>query len=160
MSEKGKEKKKEYLVITSGKMWQPYNWYVGEYWTKFFDGFKEKKFLGIKCSKCGTVYALPRQVCGRCFVKMDEWVELGPEGVIGAFTVVKFPYIDPNTGEIIKPLPFTVAAVRLDGADSAIWHYVNELDESKIKVGRRVRIVWQDERKGNIHDIKYFEFID
>jgi len=159
MAEKKKEKK-EYLVLTSGKMWQPYNWYVGEYWTKFFDGLKEKKFLGTKCPKCGVVYALPRQVCGRCFVKIDEWVELGPEGVITAFTVVKFPYIDPNTGEIRKPLPFTTASVKLDGADTTIWHYLNETDESKLKVGKRVRIVWQEERKGNIHDIKYFELLD
>ncbi len=159
MSEKKKEKK-EYLTLTSGKMWQPYNWHVGEYWTKFFDGFKEKKFYGIKCPKCGVVYGLPRQVCGRCFVKMDDWVEIGPEGTVGAFTVIKFPYIDPNTGQIIQPLPFTTAAIRLDGADTAFWHYINETDETKIKVGKRVRLVWQENRKGNIHDIKYFEMID
>jgi uncharacterized OB-fold protein len=86
-------------------------------------------------------------------------VELSQEGIIGSFTVVKFPYIDPNTGQIIQPLPFTTAAIILDGADTAIWHYVNETDEKKIRVGQRVRIVWQENRKGNIHDIKHFEII-
>nr|MDO8080894.1 Zn-ribbon domain-containing OB-fold protein [Candidatus Freyarchaeota archaeon] len=158
MAEKKKEKK-EYLTLSSGKMWQPYNWHVGEYWTKFLDGLREKKYYGIKCPKCGTVYALPRKVCGRCYIEMEDWVELSQEGIIGSFTVVKFPYINPNTGQIIQPLPFTTAAIRLDGADTAIWHYINETDEKKIRVGQRVRIVWQENRKGNIHDIKYFEII-
>ncbi|MDD1652598.1 MAG: OB-fold domain-containing protein, partial [Methanomicrobiales archaeon] len=47
------------------------------------------------------------------------WVDLGTEGSIYAFTVVKLPYIDPNTGKPIK-VPRTDIYVKLDGADTCL----------------------------------------
>lgn len=148
----------ELLTHESGHIEYDFDWHLGYYWSKFLAGLKEKKFLATKCSQCGTVYMLPRMVCGRCFLDMNEWVEVGPEGVLEGFTIVRFPYIDPNTGGMMK-VPFTSIWVTLDGANTRMMHYCNETDEKNLEVGMRMRAVWSEERTGSIHDVAYFEII-
>jgi len=139
----------ELLEITSGKAEHVYYWHCGHYMSKFLMG------LGTKCSHCGRVYVPPREICGRCFKTMDKWVDLGAEGYIYAFTVVKLPYIDPNTGEPIK-VPRTDIYVKIDGADTCLMHWLDESDETKITVGARVKAVFKEHRRGTIHDIECF----
>lgn len=139
----------------------PYEWSVGLYGSKFFKEIKEKgRFAAIKCPDCGKVYVPPRRVCGPCFKELTEIVSLPPTGVITAFSVVNYPFIDPFTGKQ-RPVPFTYGYIRIDGADSIFSHIINELDESKIKVGMKVRAVFKEKSamEGNVRDIKYFEII-
>jgi uncharacterized OB-fold protein len=153
----GSEKK--LLEISSGEAEHIYYWHCGHYMSRFLLGLRDRKtILGIKCPRCGRVYVPPREVCGRCFVTMDEWVDLGTEGYIYAFTVVKLPYIDPNTGKPIK-VPRTDIYVKLDGADTCLMHWLDEADEKKITVGARVKAVFKKRRRGTIHDIEYFQQI-
>jgi uncharacterized OB-fold protein len=146
----------ELLDISSGEAEHVYYWHCGHYISRFLLGLRDKKtILGIKCSGCGRVYVPPREVCGRCFKTMDQWVDLGTEGSIYAFTVVKLPYIDPNTGKPIK-VPRTDVYVKLDGADTCLMHWLDEADENKITVGARVRAIFKQSRRGTIHDIECF----
>jgi len=149
---------KELLDIGDGGAEQVYYWHCGHYLSRFFLGLRDKKtILGVKCSRCGRVYVPAREVCGRCFVSMNEWVDLGTEGTIYAFTVVKLAYINPSTGKPIH-VPRTDIYVKLPGADTCLMHWLDETDEKKITVGARVRAVFKadGERRGTIHDIKYF----
>jgi uncharacterized OB-fold protein len=76
----------------------PYRWAIGLDGSKFFQEIKEREvLLGIRCPKCRKVYVPPRLLCGPCFVKMDELVELGKEGVVEAVTLVNYPFIGPDT---------------------------------------------------------------
>jgi len=146
----------ELLEISSGKAEHVYYWHCGHYISPFLLGLRDKKtILGVKCSHCGRVYVPPREICGRCFKTMHDWVDLGTEGSIYAFTVVKLPYIDPNTGKPIK-VPRTDIYVKLDGADTCLMHWLDEGDETRITVGARVRAVFKEKRRGTIHDIEYF----
>jgi uncharacterized OB-fold protein len=146
----------ELLEISSGEAEHVYYWHCGHYISRFLLGLRDKKtILGIKCSGCGRVYVPPREICGRCFKTMDEWVDLGTEGSLYAFTVVKLPYIDPNTGKPIK-VPRTDIYVKLDGADTCLMHWLDEADENKITVGARVRAIFKQSRRGTIHDIECF----
>jgi uncharacterized OB-fold protein len=104
------------------------------------------------------VFIPPRQVCGKCFAEMNEWVEVGPEGELMGFTVVRFPYIDPNNGQM-KQVPYTAIWITLDGCDSRYLHFCNEPDEGNLEVGQRMRPVWAEKRTGTIHDVEYFEII-
>ena len=109
---------KEQLIIESGDAIQPFNYAVGLHGSKFFKEIKEnKKFMAIKCPECGKVYIPPRGVCGKCFVEMNEWVEVGPGGEIGSFTILRYAFIDPETGEQ-KPVPYGYGFIKLDGADT------------------------------------------
>jgi uncharacterized OB-fold protein len=66
-----------------------------------------------------------------------------------------------NTQGIRKRLVKTdYAFVRLDGADTDLQHYVEIKDEKKVKIGARVRAVFEEKRSGKITDIKHFVVID
>lgn len=139
----------------------PYEWSIGLYGSRFFQEIKEHgRFVGIRCNGCGTVYVPPRRVCGPCFKELTELVPLSDTGVITAFSVVNYPFIDPNTGSQ-RPIPYTYGYIKLDGADSIFSHIINEMDLSRIKVGMKVRAVFKDvaQMEGNIQDILYFEII-
>jgi uncharacterized protein len=154
-------KERELLTVASSDIGMPYAWSIGKYGSKFFQEIKEhKRFIGIRCPKCGLVRVPPRRMCGSCFVEQTELVELGDTGTIAAFSVVNYPFIDPATGEQ-RPIPYTYGYIRIDGADNIFSHLINEINEKKIKVGMKVKAVFKEpkEMEGNIKDIKYFEII-
>ncbi len=150
----------ENIVIESGDAEQPFNYAIGMHGSKFFKELKERRvFLAVKCPKCGKVYIPPRRVCGECYVEMNDFVEVGPGGKIGTFTILRYAFIDPETGEQ-KPIPYGYGFIHLDGADTFFQHYINIEDEKKVKVGARVEPVFSEERKGTIKDILYFRVVD
>jgi uncharacterized OB-fold protein len=48
---------------------------------------KEKKIKGIRCSECGTVYVPGPTYCKKCFVDIDEIVEVKDTGTVMSYTV-------------------------------------------------------------------------
>jgi len=149
----------ERLVIESGKVNQPFNYAVGMHGSKFFAALKEKTILGIKCPGCKKVYVPPRKVCGRCFKEMNEFVKIGPGGVISTYTILRYQFLDPETGER-KPVPFGYGFIKLDGADTLFQHYIDIKDESALKIGARVEPVFTDKPKGSIRDIVHFRVVE
>jgi len=83
-------------------------------------------------------------------------VEVGTEGILEGFTIVtqKFPTLpDP---------PYTIAFVRLDGADSALVNFLRmpledtEEAASQLKIGHtRVQARFHESREGRITDFYY-----
>ena len=150
---------KEHIIIESGEATQPFNYAIGMHGSKFFIELRDRhRFMGIRCPRCRRVYIPPRGVCGQCFVAMDEWIEVGPRGVIGTFTILRFAFIDPETGAQ-KPIPYGYGFIKLDGADTLFQHYISIEDETKVRVGARVEPVFSNEPKGSIRDIEYFKVI-
>ncbi|MFH1139044.1 MAG: Zn-ribbon domain-containing OB-fold protein [Pseudomonadota bacterium] len=142
-------------LVLKGQIVMPYTWWVGETGSRFLIALRDhKKIMGSRCPDCGKVFVPPRKNCGRCFVDMDEWVELGEEGVVEAHSIVRFAYeLQP-----VKP-PFALALIKLDGADVGLLHLVTE-DLDRLKNGVRVRAVFKDERSGGILDIESFRIIE
>lgn len=137
----------------------PYEWSVGRYGSVFFREIRERRrFIGIRCPKCGQVYVPPRRVCGPCFTELSELVPLSDTGTLVAFSVVNYPFLDPATG-VQRPIPYTYGYIRMDGADNIFSHIINETDVDRIKVGIKVRAVFKEdgEMKGNINDILHFD---
>ena len=154
------EEKKELLTISSGEAEQPFEWSIGKYGSKFLAELRDNaRIVGIRCPKCQKVLVPPRKVCGDCFVEMDEIVPLSGEGTLNSFTVLNFGFVDPSTGKQ-KPVPYTWAFINLDGADNTFIHYLDETDLGKLKIGMRVRAVFEEDRKGQLLDIKHFETIE
>lgn len=151
----------ELLTVTFDKA-IPYEWSIGKYGSIFFQEIREhKRFVGIRCPTCQRVYVPPRRICGPCFQELSELVPLYDTGTIVAFTIVNYPFIDPNTG-CRRPIPYTYGYIKLDGADSIFSHIINASDPSRIGVGMKVKAVFKDEAEmeGNIQDIMYFEIRD
>jgi hypothetical protein len=140
-------------VVRSGRIKVPYQWWVGETGTRFFNELKDKsQILGSYCSKCDMVFIPPRKTCGRCFSKEMEWRELSDEGSVMTFTI-------PKENSEIDPLekPFAYALIKLDGADTSLAHLIAEFNEAGLKAGARVKAVFREDPQGNILDIEYFK---
>lgn len=138
----------------------PYRFAAGKYMSRFLIELRDNgKFYGIRCPSCGRVQVPPRIVCAPCHVRNGEWVELGLEGTLMAFTIMYLPLTDPTTGKPHEP-PFTYGSVRLDGADSNMDHLVHlGPGYDRAWVGMRVRVVLRprEERIGDLSDIIHFE---
>lgn len=44
--------------------------------------------MGSKCQRCGAVYVPPRPLCPACHSEEMEWIEMGGEGKLVAYTTV------------------------------------------------------------------------
>ncbi len=154
------EKAKGLFVIESTEVEQLYNYSIGKHGAKFFKELKNnKKILGVKCSKCNTTYVPPRNVCGPCFEPIHDLVEVGPQGTITLYTILRFHFLDSETGEK-KPVPYGYGLIRLDNSDTNFQHFIAiGEDESKVKIGARVRAVFADQREGSLRDIVHFVLI-
>ena len=137
-----------------------YRYALGAYASRFFQELKDHgRLIGIQCPECQRLYIPPRPVCGICFVPTNKWVPVSSEGVLVGATVVRLPFIDPMTGER-RPVPYGMGIIRLDGASTALYHFVDETDDAKLKVGRRVRARMRANRQGSMRDIECFELVD
>jgi hypothetical protein len=143
-------------LTLKGQIALPYTWWVGEVGSRFLISLRdEAKIIGNRCSRCNTVYVPPRKNCGSCFEDIDQYVELGDEGIVTAHTIVRFKYpvqpVDP---------PFAYALIHLDGADVGLVHIIKD-DLDKLKNGVRVRARFKDlhQRTGHILDIDSFQII-
>jgi hypothetical protein len=137
----------------------PYELAYGATWTRFFEGMEEKKIYGTRCSKCGRVLVPARTFCPCCFVDIDDWLEVSQEGTLTAWSYTNYRYFGMPT----EP-PFIGALIKLDGTDVNFLHLIGGFDlrdfekvRKTVKTGMKVKAVWEDERKGHIMDIKYFE---
>jgi uncharacterized OB-fold protein len=153
-------KKKYPLLTISSETALPYNYSLGKYGGRLVMELKDNsRIVGIKCPKCGHVYVPPRRVCGRCFIEMDEFVEVSNRGILQSFTVVYFSFLDPETGKK-RPVPYGYGRIKLDGADSDFLYYLEESDFEKLKIGVRVEAVYNENRIGSFKDIKYFKKVE
>lgn len=153
--------KEDLLTISSSiDAEQPYRYSAGRYRSRFLTEIRDnKRFVGVRCPKCRKVYAPPKMLCGPCFCRMEEPVEVGPQGVIKTFTILRFAFVDPDTGSA-KPVPYAYGMIHLDGADNVLSHYVNYDDEAKVQIGAKVEAVFEEQRTGTMKDIRHFQIID
>ena len=146
-------------LFVSAELTLRYRYGAGREATHYLRVLKEElAFEGSHCPQCDRVYLPPRPVCGICYVECDGWVPVGPEGTIAGATVVEVPFVDPITGEQ-RPVPYGFAFILLDGASTNIFHFVDETDRTKLKVGMRVRPRFRAKRTGSITDVEGFDLI-
>jgi uncharacterized OB-fold protein len=130
----------------------PYTWSVGEVGSRFLTELRDyKKIFGTRCGKCNTVYVPPKKTCGQCFLNLQEWMEVGPQGTLITHTVVHYQ----SPVMLMKP-PFAYGIILLDKANTGLVHLLDEVKFEEIKTNMRVEPVFKDERTGDILDIKYF----
>lgn len=158
----GKKNQKEKPFEIRWKTDLPYKYSIGKLSVKFFEILKkERKLLGSKCPNCGKLHFPPRGVCAECIVRMtiDDMVEVPPTGTLVGFTVINYPFVDPQTGGM-RPFPYGYGLFQLDGVDTYTMHFINEEKHENMEIGQRVKAVFKDEMEGNLGDIPYFEIIE
>lgn len=139
------------ILVSEQVLQVPFVYSAGPVASRFLLGLRdEEKLYGIKCGACSKVYVPPRATCPQCFGKMEEWVEVGPQGVLENFTVIHYV-------ETVHPAvaPFALGIVRLTGADTGLLHLIlAPLD--RLKIGMRLKPMWAAKRTGQILDLAGF----
>lgn len=145
-------------MVYRSKINIPYSWWAGETASKFFSTLRdEKKIIGTRCSACDKVFLPPRKVCPACFTENREWVSLSDEGTLLSFTVARrqFAAIPKE-----RKIPVIWGLIKLDGADTAMLHHLDEVKPENVSIGMRVKAVFSEVRKGCIHDISHFKPVE
>lgn len=55
----------------------------------FYEYFNAHRLMGSRCKSCGALYLPPRPACVRCADSEMEWIEVGGEGKLVAYTVIR-----------------------------------------------------------------------
>ncbi len=140
----------------------PYDYAAGQYASKFMIALRDEgKFFGTRDPQTGVVLVPPRPVNGMTGERLTEWVEVGPQGTVSGCTIVETPFVDPMTGQQ-RPIPYGFAFIRLDGADTNIYHFLEATRHEDIRVGMRVEAVFKPdgERDGSMADIIHFRALE
>jgi uncharacterized OB-fold protein len=131
----------------------PYHWWAGETASTFLTALRdEKRIMGLRCQKCSRVYIPPRKVCPICFTENSEWVPLSEKGVVRSFTVAR-----RNLKALPKKPPVIFGLIQLDGADTALLHFIDGIEPERVAIGIRVEAQFAKNRSGTIRDIDYFK---
>jgi uncharacterized OB-fold protein len=130
-----------------------YSFSAGAATSKFLREIKKGRIVGQRSDVTGMVSVPPRGACPISGTPTREEVVLPETGTIISFTVVHLPI--PNAP--VQP-PFVVANIVLDESDQTFIHLVSECDNSKLKIGDKVKAVWKDPAEWGyaLENIKYF----
>jgi hypothetical protein len=141
-------------LLQNDTMYTFYERSMGEL-SPFFLAIKnEKKILGCKCSKCGLVRVPPMLThCPDCEFAPTKLVEVGQVGKMN--TTPPITYF--ATSLFLDKAPFGRGRVILEGADTALsvmlYTTTGILVPGLIKKGTEVKVIFRDERVGQISDI-------
>jgi uncharacterized OB-fold protein len=111
------------------------------------------QLLGTHCPSCQYTYVPPTLFCERCFARLEDWVNVGPEGMVDSFTMLNISLDGTPLDE-----PDILALIQLDGADSVLVHRLGDVSPDELRIGMRVKAVLEPRRKreGSILDIRHF----
>ena len=146
------------LLSTSLEMDLKWRYASGEAMARFLEGVGAGRLEAVRCAVCARRYLPPRPFCGICRVRIEEWVPVADTGTLEAWTVVHLPILDGRTGEM-RPSPYGMGLICLDGADTTLNHYLDTADSNRLTIGARVRAVWREQRRGAMDDILHFEVL-
>ncbi len=125
----------EPMVIKNLKTWYHMHSYGG--WGKFFQGLKQGKLLGTRCTNpdCSEnrIFIPPRCDCVDCWHR-TEWVDAPQTGTIYTFSEITYP------GELFRAdAPVHLISVELEGVCTKLMSY---LWEGKPEFGMPVKAMF------------------
>jgi uncharacterized OB-fold protein len=129
---------------------------MGEVSRFYLDMVNKGKIMGTRCEKCGKTYLPPYPDCPDCLGR-TTWIEMPTNGTIEVFTVC---YTQPS--HFKRKLPYVIAYVRLEGADTLLPGVVEgEIDkvEEGAKVEMKVRVPEKGPSWGVYDSDYYFELV-
>ena len=142
------------LLRASFKLEYPYERSPGPVIGKFFEELSNEVLVGTKNSK-GEIFVPAAEFDPKDSEHLSEFVEVKNEGVVQSYTWIE----KPRVHHLIKE-SFAFALISMDGTNSAMLHMIANCKEDELEIGKRVKVVWNQEKTQTIRDIKYFEIID
>ncbi|QGA54146.1 DNA-binding protein [Sulfolobus sp. E5-1-F] len=112
---------------------EKYEYTVGPAGEQFFNGLKQSKIVGSKCSKCGRIYVPARSYCEHCFVKIENYVEINKdEAYVDSYTII---YNDDEGNKLAQPV--YIVLIRFPNVEGGLLCYA----EGNVKVGAKAKIM-------------------
>jgi uncharacterized OB-fold protein len=129
----------------------PYTRTLGPVYSAFLTGLRDAKILGIT-STDGKVLCPPTEWDPQTGEPLEpDFVEVGPGGVVETWAWVTQP-----TRKHPLQHPFAFALIKLDGADTGLFHAVDAGSMDAMHTGMRVTPRWKPERIGYMTDLDAF----
>jgi hypothetical protein len=140
--------------VIEGKLALPYTYFAGRVGSTFITTLRDdKQILGVRCDTCNKVFVPPRQTCERCMADIrDNWVPVENTGEVVNYTVVRY-----NDKHLPRDVPYILALIKLDGADTPMVHILDEVKSDTVKAGMRVAAVFSEDTTSTILDIDHFK---
>ena len=104
----------------------------------FYKFCRDRKLMGVKCSKCGTTFALPRPTCPKCHSSKMDWFELKGTGKLLSYSIVHV-----STTEYQNQTPYVVGIVEFDEGPR-LSGVIREIKHEDLKIGLNVVIDFED----------------
>ena len=126
------------------------------------EDYRQKRMRGTLCTGCGRIFVPPKFICGRCFKRATQKVEISQTGTLLAYLI--FPPAqkgktrvagkDPvEAGEIKEGERLISGFIRFDGTSSVLNLEVLNVDPKNLRPGMRVRAVWAEKPEGRLGDL-------
>lgn len=102
--------------------------------SQFFKNLRESRLTTTKCKECGKLLWPPRIVCSDCLSDKLEWVDLGTESELYAFTEMK---AGAPLG-FVQDVPFCIGMVRIGGL--LISARIDNAKYEDLKIGEKLKL--------------------
>ncbi|MGD8505276.1 MAG: Zn-ribbon domain-containing OB-fold protein [Candidatus Bathyarchaeota archaeon] len=101
---------------------------------KFFENLKEGQLTTTRCERCAKLLWPPRIVCPNCFSDKLEWVDLGEDGELYAFTEMR---LGAPLG-FAQDVPFCIGIVKI--SDLLISARIDNAKHDELKIGDKLKL--------------------
>ena len=102
--------------------------------SQFFKNLRENRLTTTKCKECGKLLWPPRIVCSDCLSDKLEWVDLGTESELYAFTEMK---AGAPLG-FVQDVPFCIGMVKIGGL--LISARIDNAKYEDLKIGEKLKL--------------------
>jgi uncharacterized OB-fold protein len=116
----------------------------------FWDALRQHKVRLQKCRGCARLIHYPRSRCPNCLSDRLDWTDVSGNGAVYTFTIARRATAPQFQDEI----PQRIAIVQLDEGPRLTTTLVN-VEDADIKVGMRVRPVFEDQPGSEITLLRY-----
>ncbi len=110
----------------------------------------ERRIMGTKCRRCGSLALPPRAICAVCHSTDLEWIEFQGEGRLAAFTSIYIPPPFMAEEGYGKNNPYVTGVVELREGPRVVARIigVDARNPQGIKMGLPLRAEFMSKREG------------
>lgn len=115
----------------------------------FYRFLDDKKLMGSKCKKCGTLFTPPRPFCGQCFTDEMEWFQFSGRGKLLSYSMVRVGTTYYEAKGYSRDNPYCWGVVELEEGPriSALLLGSDPSHPDSIKIGQPVEALFPDRGK-------------
>ncbi len=121
--------------------------------SKYLRGMAEGKLIGQKAVGSDDVYLPPRGSDPTTGAPTEIEVEVSQNGTLTTYCVTNIPGLSETAPEV----PYVAGQILLDGANTPYLGLIQGISVDDVRMGLRVRAVWDDDLRPDARCLKWFE---